>query len=561
MSGKPQVIDSTNVARSNPCDAFTNKVLLVAPRFSGESFWSLTDTCRLAAAKTTTVPLGFLTLAAMLPPDWDVRFVDCQVEPLTDAHFAWADLVMTGGMLPQAAETAKVIGRARAAGVPVCVGGADPTSRPDWYAAAHADFLVLGEAEGIIDEFVAAWRRGERAGRFEAPKFQIDVTKSPIPRYDLVTFSNYLWVAVQFSRGCPFNCEFCDIIELYGRVPRTKTTPQVLAELDALLALGYIGHVDFCDDNLIGNKKALKKFLPDLIAWQKAHDFPFRFSTEASMNLADDEDLLHQLVQANFFLVFVGIESGDTATLISMQKKQNTRRSLAESVQRINAAGILVIAGFIVGFDTERDSVTADMVRLFEETSIPIGIVGLLTALPNTQLWRRLEKEGRLHLTADAALPETGDVDFMDVKHGDQCTAGLNFETLRPRRDVLADYLGVIERIYTPEAFFARLDGVATTLRRPRVETKIHWKLLFKNLGVFKNLFVELMRRPRLRRPFFRFLRRSLAQNPGATEYLVLIFAVYLHVGRFSEVVAGEIRRQIAEIDATPVDAPAAVAA
>ena len=558
MLDKPTVTSSGISAGS----ATSTKVLLVAPKFSGESFWSLTDTCKLANAKTTTVPLGFLTLAAMLPADWDLRLVDCQVEPLTDAHFAWADLVMTGGMLPQAAETVTVIRRAQAAGKPVCVGGADPTSRPEWYAATGAEFLVLGEAEGIIDTFVDAWRRGDRSGHFAAPKFTIDVTKTPIPRYDLVTFSNYLWVAVQFSRGCPFNCEFCDIIELYGRVPRTKTTAQVLAELDHLLSLGYIGHVDFCDDNLIGNKKALKKFLPELIAWQKAHAYPFRFSTEASMNLADDEELLHLLVRANFFLIFVGIESGDTATLISMQKKQNTRRSLAESVQRINAAGILVVAGFIVGFDTERDSVTDDMVRLFEETSIPIGMVGLLTALPNTQMWRRLEKEGRLHITPDIALPDSGAVGFMDAKnHGDQCTAGLNFDTLRPRRDVLSDYLGVLERIYSPEAFFSRLEGVAAHMRRPRVETKIHWRLLFKNLGVFKNLFVELMRRPRLRPLFFRFLVRCLKTNPGAAEYLVLIFAVYLHVGRFSEIVTAEIRRQIADIDAAPANETTKVAA
>ena len=186
---------------------------------------------------------------------------------------------------------------------------------------------------------------------------------------------------------------------------------------------------------------------------------------------------------------------------------------------------------------------------------IPIGMVGLLTALPNTQLWRRLEKEGRLHITPDIALPDSGEVGFMDAKnHGDQCTAGLNFDTLRPRREVLADFLTVIERIYTPEAFFSRLDGVAAHMRRPGVETKIHWRLLIKNLGVFKNLALELMRRPKLRGPFLRFLGRCLKTNPGAAEYLVLIFAVYLHIGRFSEIVGTEIRRQIAEIDALPVD-------
>src|SRR5262249_37018516 len=279
-------------------------------------------------------------------------------------------------------------------GKPVVVGGPDATSSPDVYRAA--DFLVLGEAEGIIDEFVAAWSSGAKAGRFEAAKFQVDVTKSPIPRFDLLKRTDYVYIGVQFSRGCPFNCEFCDIIELYGRVPRAKTNEQMLAELDALYHTGHRGHVDFVDDNLIGNKKALKLFLPALREWQRKRRYPFQFSTEASMNLADDAQLLSMMREANFFGVFIGIESPDTETLISTQKKQNTRRSLADSVQKIYGAGMLVLAGFIVGFDTEKGSMADAMIDCIEATSIPVCMVGLLTALPNTQLGRRLEKENRL---------------------------------------------------------------------------------------------------------------------------------------------------------------------
>ena len=206
---------------------------------------------------------------------------------------------------------------------------------------------------------------------------------------------------MQFSRGCPFTCEFCDIIELYGRVPRTKTNAQMLAELDGLYALGYRGHVDFVDDNLIGNKKAVKAFLPELARWLEEHDYPFEFTTEASLNLADDDELLRLMSEANFFGVFVGIESPDPETLVAMRKKQNTRRNIAESIHRIYAAGMFVTAGFIVGFDSEKASIADAMIELIEDAAIPVAMVGLLYALPNTQLTRRLAKEGRLH-----TLPE-----------------------------------------------------------------------------------------------------------------------------------------------------------
>src|ERR1700745_2618159 len=283
----------------------------------------------------------------------------------------------------------------------------DNLASPHHYDAA--DFLVLGEAEGVIDAFVAAGTRGERKGIFQAEKFQTDLSKSPVPRFDLLDFKHYLFVGIQFSRGCPFNCEFCDIIELYGRVPRTKTNEQMVAELDRLYTLGYRGHVDFVDDTLIGNKKALKRFLSVLKAWQKKNRYPFKFSTEASINLADHPELLTMMSEANFFAIFVGIESSDSDTLISMQKKQNTRRSLEESVFKIYAAGMYVVAGFIVGFDTETKTVATDMVDCIEATSIPICMIGLLTALPHTQLTRRLKREGRLFPGYDAVLPERGD--------------------------------------------------------------------------------------------------------------------------------------------------------
>ena len=262
--------------------------------------------------------------------------------------------------------------------------------------------------------------------------------QSPIPRFDLIKFEHYLYVGVQYSRGCPFTCEFCDIIELYGRLPRTKATLQILAELDRLYALGHRGHVDFVDDNLIGNKKALKQFLPHLKAWQEEHDYPFEFSTEASVNLSDDDELLRMMRDAGFFGVFVGIESPDPDTLVLMKKKQNTRRNLVDSIHKIYRAGMFVTGGFIIGFDNEKTDVGESIAEFIELSAIPVAMVGLLYALPNTQLSRRLVKEGRLHPNHDIAAT-TG---------GDQCTTGLNFDTLRPLRDVLRDYKRVLQTIY-----------------------------------------------------------------------------------------------------------------
>jgi radical SAM superfamily enzyme YgiQ (UPF0313 family) len=239
-------------------------VLMLYPLFVADSFWSFAESCNLMGVRRPAAPLGLITVAAMLPASWTTRLIDCNTETATNDDIAWADLIFTGGMLPQQADTLRLINLCHSHGKLVAVGGPDATSSPHIYGAA--DFQVLGEAEGIIGEFVASWESGARSGVFTAPKFQADVTKTPVPRFDLLNFSYYLYVGVQYSRGCPFTCEFCDIIELYGRVPRTKTTPQMLAELDALYNLGYRGHLDFVDDNFIGNKKALKRFIPELAA-------------------------------------------------------------------------------------------------------------------------------------------------------------------------------------------------------------------------------------------------------------------------------------------------------
>src|SRR5215471_3972749 len=515
------------------------RVLMIYPRFNPGSFWNYKATCEVAGARHPAAPLGLITVAAMLPRTWEIRLVDLNAEEFDGTDLAWADLVMTGGMLPQQDGTLAIIAQCRALGKPVVVGGPDATSTPEIYEAA--DFLVLGEAEEILDDFVDAWTRGLGSGVFRAEMGKTDVTGSPTPRFDLLKFQHYLHVGVQFSRGCPFNCEFCDIIELYGRVPRTKTNEQILAELDALYELGYRGHVDFVDDNLIGNKKALKKFLPDLQNWMSKKNFPFEFSTEASINLADDPELLSALAAANFFAIFVGIESPDTDTLVSMRKKQNTRRSLQESVYKIYSAGIVVFAGFIVGFDSEKAGTAEGIIECIEDAAIPVCAVGLLYALSATQLGRRLLREGRLFSGHDAPRPQD---------EGDQCTAGLNFETKRPRREVLADYRAVLDAVYDPSTYFGRVRRVGRMLGRGKRRLKAPLPYMLRDARGFVRLALRLPAAgPRTARQFWKTVLDCAIHNPRALPFLCMLSALYLHHGPFSRRVIAQIDRQIEDID------------
>lgn len=518
-------------------EASTTKVLLIYPRFGADSFWNYRRTSELLGARYPTAPLGLITVAALLPQEWEFRLVNRNTEELTDADIDWADLVMTGGMIVQQVDALRLVRMCQARGKPVAIGGPDATSSPHVYA--EADFRVLGEAEGIIHEFVAAWQSGARTGTFEAPKFQADVTSSPVPRFDLLKFEDYLYVGVQFSRGCPFTCEFCDIIELYGRVPRTKKTPQMLAELDALLAKGYRGHVDFVDDNLVGNKKSLRAFLPELKAWQEANGYPFEFSTEASINLADDRELLAMMRDCGFFILFVGIESPNEETLAATSKKQNTRRSLVDSINTIYDHGMMVTAGFILGFDGEEGRVGQAMADFIEEAAIPVCMVGLLYALPNTQLTRRLAREGRL-FEGHETMPESG---------GDQCVNGLNYETLRPRRDILADYRQVLARIYDPADYCARVErlfgrlNLANSRRSPP-------GLPRRGIGAYEALYRIVNAEPEWGDLIRETIQRCVAANPKASRQILTVVGLYLHLGRFAETIIGQIDAQIAEIDA-----------
>ncbi len=533
--GLPRMV--TQVQRSAATRSGPN-VLLVFPRFSGASFWKLAASCEITGRRCVAPPLGLITVAALLPSDWAVRLVDLNAEELRDEDLDWADLIMTGGMIPQQPDTLRLIELCRSRGLPVAVGGPDATSSPHIYA--RANFRVVGEAESVMGAFVDAWRQGVREGVFEAELYKTDITTSPVPRFDLLNQNYYIDYTVQFSRGCPFTCEFCDIIELYGRVPRTKTVDQLLAELEAIYRLGVRGTVEFVDDNLIGNKKAVKAFLPHLAAWQRERGYPFSFLTQASINLADDDAFMDMMRTANFELVFIGIESPNTETLISAQKKQNTRRNLADSIARMRAFGLTVTAGFIIGFDTEKDGVAEEMVEYIAAAAIPICMVGMLTATPNTQLTSRLKQEGRLRPDQDVSVfdPDSG---------GDQCTGGLNFDTVRPRKAILADYRYVLDRIYEPAAFFARVRSGARQLRLAKHKKKLFLSAAARDArSVMRMLWRLVFRQREMLKPFGAALIDCLLHNPAAVRSLISQTIMYLYVGPFARQVVASVDRQLA---------------
>ncbi len=513
-------------------------VLLVVPRFNAHSFWSFEATLQALGAKCFAAPLGMITVAALLPPEWTPRLVDRNVEELREADIDCADLVLTGGMLPQQVDTLRIIRMARRRNKMVVVGGPDVTCSPHVYE--EADFRVLGEAEEVMPELVTALRAGAERGTFRATRFP-DLARSPVPRFDLLRFDQYFNIGVQLSRGCPYRCEFCNVIELNGRAPRLKTPGQILRELDALYALGYRGHVDFVDDNFVGSPRAVKPVLTELTRWLEAHSYPFEFSTEVSLNVEADDELLQLMRRANFFACFVGIETPDPTELRNAHKTQNLGRSVPESVARIVRAGMFVMAGFIIGFDGEGDRVSEGLIACIEDAAIPICMVGLLYALPNTQLARRLSAEGRLH----------ADSDRIGVDDADQCTSGLNFATRRPRRDALGDYQRVLAAIYAPSSYFGRVRQMTRALDRSSHRLRVSWGARLLDMRTLGRVIWRLgVRDPESRVEWWRTFLDCLAHNPRAFKAGLTMSAFFLHLKAFAAFMRAQIDERLATIAA-----------
>jgi radical SAM superfamily enzyme YgiQ (UPF0313 family) len=499
-----------------------NRCLLVFPEFTAASFWNYRAACELMGARYPAAPLGLITVAALLPDSWNCRLVDCNVEQLRDEDIDWADVVFVGGMIAQQRASVALIADLKTRGKTVVVGGPDATASPHLYDAA--DSLVLGEAEITLPRWLADYEAGATAHLYQCGDGHADMTTSPLPRFDLLKPDRYLHIGIQYTRGCPYNCEFCDIIELFGRVPRPKSTTQIIRELDALYARGHRGHVDFVDDNFIGKKKDVKRLLPVLRAWQEEHGWPFEFSTEASINLADDDELLGMMRDAGFFAVFVGVETPDVGTLETAQKKQNTRRSLADSLRKIYAHGMFVNSGYIIGFDTDPPDISERMLDLIETSATPVNMVGLLFALPGTQLSRRLSREGRLGAGFDEAPDDKGD----------QCTAGLNFDTRQPRLEILKHYRTVIAESYAPKAYLGRVLRMGAALNCAGKRLNLPWRTRLRELRGFGRLLWRMGLRKDYWPRFWLTLVLLIWRNPRSMRYTVALMALYLHFDAFA---------------------------
>ena len=496
-------------------------ILLVYPSYP-DTFWSFRHALKFIGKKSTFPPLGLLTVAAMLPREWSVRLVDLNVRPLQDDDFAWADLVFISAMSIQKESVREVLALTRQAGVRTVAGG--PLFTTGYEDFPEVDHLVLNEAELTLPAFLLDLAAGTPRRIYRDARFA-DIRQTPVPRWNLIDMRHYSAMNLQYSRGCPFDCEFCDITGLFGRRPRTKSTVQISAELDSLHAYGWRGGVFFVDDNFIGDKNRLKKeILPAVITWQKIHRYPFGFFTEASIDLADDPELMALMVQAGFEEVFIGIETPNEESLQESRKHHNRNRDLTDAVKRIQRSGLQVQGGFIVGFDSDPATIFERQIRFIQESGIVTAMVGLLTALRGTRLHQRLAAEGRLLATAT----------------GNNTDITLNFVPRMNSETLVRGYGTILATIYAPRHYYARLKTFLLEfrpLRKKTINLRWNWSS-FRALGT-SMLFLGIFGKERFH--FWKLFFWSLLRRPRLFP-LTITLAIYgFHFRKIAEQVTGGI--------------------
>ncbi len=411
--------------------------LLIYPKFP-ETYWSFKHALSFLGKRAAQPPLGLMTVAALVPGQWNKRLVEENVERLRDRDLKWADVALISAMHIQKDALYAILARCRAIGLRTVVGG--PIASSLSAAEINADHVVIGEAESLIAALASDLEKGTAKPVYQAME-RPSLETSPLPDISLIKMNRYSTMAVQYSRGCPFNCEFCDIIEIYGRRPRVKAVEQVIAELDQLRAAGWRESVFIVDDNFIGDKARAKELCAALAKWRSQYKNCFGFITEASLNLAEDSELMQLMKDAGFQSVFLGIETPDESGLVAANKLQNTRRSLLDSVAIIQSYGMQVMGGFILGFDTDREDIFDRMTDFIQKSGIPIAMVGLLQAMPGTQLFRRLRQEGRI-LHAGA---------------GNNTSVSLNFLPRMDATKLVEGYRSVLKQIYSSDAYYKRV--------------------------------------------------------------------------------------------------------
>jgi len=477
-------------------------VLLIYPQFS-DTFWSFKYALRFIRKRAFSPPLGLLTVAAMLPKKWEKRLVDVNVEKLTDKHLAWADIAFISSMTIQRDSTQEIIARCKDVGLKIVAGG--PMFTTEQEAFDQVDHLVLNEAEITLPRFLKDLASGCAKRVYTTTEFA-DIHRTPMPLWELVDMRRYASMIIQFSRGCPFNCEFCSVTELFGHRTRLKAVDQVITELNGLYARGWRGPVFSGDDNLIGSKRYLKdELLPALIEWRRDKE-GVQFGTEVSINLADDPELIRMMVDAGFSTVFIGIETPDQDSLTECGKNLNTNRDLVADVKRIQRAGLQVQGGFIVGFDSDKPSIFQRQIDFIQQSGIVTAMVGILQAIPGTRLHARLGEEDRLR---------------EDVT-GDNADATTNFVTKMSFEALQEGYRSIMRTIYTPRVHYERIRIFLQeyTLQKNRTHLDV------QHLLAFVRSMYHLGLKSRGRFQYWKLLVWAAARRPKAFP-LAVTLAIY----------------------------------
>lgn len=480
-------------------------ILLVYPKFPDDTFWSFKHALKFIYKKAGNPPLGLLTVAALLPGEWEKRLVDMNVTPLEEKDLEWADYVFISAMTVQRESVDQVIQCCINKGVKIVAGGPLFTTSYDDFP--QVEFFVLNEAEVTLPQFLADLRQGNPKHIYHSNEWA-DISKTPLPLWDLLDKEKYASMSLQYSRGCPFNCEFCDITTLYGRIPRTKDRNQILAELDSLYRYGWRGNVFMVDDNFIGNNGKLKQeILPAIAEWQEEHQYPFSFYTQTSINLADDDELLRMMTRVGFEMVFIGIETPHEDSLAECSKFQNKRRDLIGAVKKIQQAGLQVQGGFIVGFDNDPPSIFEKQIEFIQKSGIVTAMVGLLNVIRGTLLYRRLQQESRI----------------IKDGSGNNTDLNLNFIPKMPREVLVTGYQKIIRTIYAPEYYYQRIKEFLREYRpMPRKNIRITWadiSALFKSIW-----FIGIFGKERSY--FWRLIGWSILRRPQAFP-LAITYAIY----------------------------------
>ncbi len=486
-------------------------ILLIYPKFP-DTFWSFSYALRFIGKKLAFPPLGLITVAALLPEQFQMRLVDLNVEALGDDDLAWADMAFISAMAVQRESAVQVIDRCKVKGLKIVAGGPLFTSQPNDFG--QVDHLVLDEAEATLPAFLTDLKNGCPKQLYRAEDYP-EIRSSPIPLWSLIDIRSYASLNIQYSRGCPFNCEFCNITALFGHKPRTKTPQQVTAELDAIYREGWRGSIFFVDDNFIGNKRSLKQhLLPALIKWRQDKK-GCAFFTESSINLADDPELMDMMAEAGFDAVFIGIETPEPDSLAECCKTQNTNRDLLCDVKKIHRSGLQVMGGFIVGFDSDPPSIFQRQIDFIQQSGIVTAMVGMLQAIPGTRLFERLAGEQRVY------------EDFS----GDNVDGRTNIIPAMGLEKLTDGYRAIMQHIYSPRNYYQRVRHILKELKEPSVTSSADWQRVF----AFWRACLRLGVLGKERFQYWRLLAWTLTRRPRLLSLAVTLAIYGYHYRRICE--------------------------